>query len=255
MADESPGARPPRRRMRAERLPRGPLSLLADHVRRLAGEVRSQQTTGDHLSALEQRRNQFDGIASRAEGLVEIARALRTAQAAVPPLPALRASLQAASEVRQRYAADPQAVRGASARSIDSPLQPAEEAFRHAWGQVASPDPGAVALAELLSRFPQFAAARADIQQFCLRLAQAARTLPRSADDVAVVLQLKKQLHDRIEALEHEGVDADVQRFLREAVTGVSLDRLLERPAIVEFLRANQLLSSLMVSFRPRTAR
>ena len=250
MAETTGRTRPDGRRVRVERPPGGPLGLAAARVRGLAAQLRDQQTTSDYLGALQQRRDQLDSVASSAEALVEVCRVLRSAGVRVPASPSLGPARQATLDLRQRYQGDPKSVRQPLTRNMDSPLEPTQAAFRHAWLEVASPSPGAVALAELLSRFPQFREVRGDIQRLCMQLTEVARTPPRSADDLARVTEWKEQLQQRIDTLEDDGLDADVQQFLRESATGVPLDRLLGKPGVLEFLEAHQLLSSLTVSFR-----
>lgn len=242
------------RRGRVHREPQGPLGLTAGRVRALADQVRDHQATTQHLAALQQRRGQLEALTNRIQILVEAARVLRSARASVPRCPELAPAQQATSELRERFEKDPQSVRHAQPlSSLESPLQPLEDALLQSWHEVAAPPPGAAALAQLLTRFPQFREAQMQIARLCEQLDEETRRLPKSADDRGRVLNWQQELEGRIEALEGEGMDADVQRFLRGSAAGVPLDQLLGKPHVLEFLRTHDLLSSLTVRFQSKT--
>jgi hypothetical protein len=253
MAEATKRTRGEGRRNRAPRVSSGPLGLVAERVRGLAEELRNQQTTADYLAALQQRSEQLDGIATAAESLVETAAVLKAAGVRPGPITAFSAARQAVSELRQRYESEPQAVRQAQARSLDSPLSTALSAFRQAWAAFVGPAPGALALADLLARFPQFRDAESEIHALCAQLTEAARNLPSSESDLSRVKDIQRKLQERIAALKDDGMDADVQQFMRDSANGVPLEQLLGKPNLLEFLRTHRLLSSLTVTFRPST--
>jgi hypothetical protein len=255
MSDASGRTRTDTRR-RKPRTATGPLGLAAERVRALAEQLRNQQTTADYLAALQQRRDQLDVIALAAEALVATARVLRSAGAKPPPVATLVPARQGVLELRRRYESDPQAVRQAQARNLDAPIASTNEVFREAWLEVTGPNAGAVALAELLASFPpQFRQARAQIQRICQHLMAAASQLPTSEAELTDVRQKQRELQEKIVELEDMGLDADVQRFLRQCTSAVPLEDLITKPTVLAFLRAHpQLLASLYVSFRRTTA-
>ncbi len=240
------------RRGRSRHEPKGPLGLTARRVHALAEEVRDHQATTQHLAALQQRRGHLEALATRVEVLVDAARVLDSAGAAVPAAPEVARARQVTAELRERYERDPQSVRRALPPSLELPLQHLENALLQSWNELAAPQPGAVALAQLLARFPHFREAQTQIARLCEHLDEATRTLPKAADDLTRVSNRKQELQDRIEALKDDGMDADVQRFLKGTAAGVPLDQLLGEPHVLEFLRPHDLLSSLTVSFRPK---
>jgi hypothetical protein len=250
MAEARKQTRGEGRRNRAARAASGPLGLVAESVRGLAEELRNQQTTVDYLAALQQRSEQLGGIATKVESLVDTARVLKAAGIRPASVSSFSSARQAVSELRERYEREPQAVRQAQARSLDSPLTVAQDAFRQAWVAFAGPTPGALALAELLARFPQFRDAQSEVQVLCAQLTEAARTLPSSESDLSQLADVQRKLQERIETLKDDGMDADVQQFMRDSANGVPLEQLLEKPSLLEFLRTHGLLSSLTVTFR-----
>lgn len=250
MADKTQRKRPSVKR-RATRAVGGPLGLSAQNAKALAEQLRDQQKTADHLAALQERRTQLDGVAVKAEALVQAHRILN-AQDTTLPVAILKTSRQAVRDLRERYTNDPLTVR-LSAKNIDAPLVPTEQVLQQAWAQVAAPSANASALAQLLGRFAQFRTASTAMQQLCDLLVDAARRFPESAKDLANVVDLKKRLDDQVETLKGKGLDSDVLQFLRDSVAGVSLEELLGKPSVLEFLRAHKLLPSLTVSFRIST--
>ena len=244
-------AKAPRvRGQRARPEAKGPLGLAARRVRDLAEQVRDQQAITTYLEALQTRRDGLKLLAAKVQNLVEAARVLNLAGSAVTPALEFVPARQATAELRGRYHRDPQSVRRAQPASLKAPLEPFEGKLSQRWKEAAAPPPGAVALAELLVRFPQFTEARIQIRRLCERLIEEARTLPKGMDDLERVRTWQQEIQDRIETLEDDGMDADVQQFLRGSTTGVPLDELLDKPKVMEFLRTQDLLSSLTVIFR-----
>jgi DNA repair exonuclease SbcCD ATPase subunit len=217
----------------------------------LALQVRDHQETAEHLAALQQRRDQLEALATRLETLLDAARVLRAEGASIPAARELQAAKQAALDLKVRYERDPQSVRRAQPAALEFPLQSVEDALRRSWSEMAAPKPDAVALAQLLARFPQFRGAQTEISQLCEELKKAATALPTCTGEMTRVSTLKQTLKDRIEALEDDGMDGAAQRFLRRSASGVPLEQLLSEPNVLEFLRAHGLLSALTVSFRP----
>lgn len=240
-----------RRRARPE--PSGPVGVTASRVRDLAVRVRDHQETSEHIAALQQRIDQLDALATRLQDLLSAARVLKKAGAVLPVPRELRTAKQTVLDLKERYQRDPQSVRRAQPAGLESPIRPLDEALQKSWKELATPRPGAVALAQLLGRFPLFREAQIEIAELCEKLEGKASALPRSEDDHTRVVDLNQQLRDRIEALEGDGMDSDVQRFLRGTARGVPLDQLLREPHVLDFLRTHDLLPSLTVSFRPNS--
>lgn len=230
--------------------PGGPIGQAAARVRTIAEQLGDQQATATHLSALQQRRDQFDAIAKRSEDLVASARVLRSAGCGIPKVTVLAPAIQAVSEIADRVKKEPRSVRSALPKSIDAPLSSVEAVLNQTWQGLAMPSPGARALTELLDRFPQFRDARTALLDLSEKLMLSARSLPASGEQVERVRKWQAQIQDTIEALQDDGLDAEVQQFLRDSADGVRLDKLLEQPSVVEFLRDHDLLSALTVSFR-----
>lgn len=255
MSERTPRIGSSSRKAGARRAPIGPLGRLAVSVRTLAEQLRDQHTTSRFLAALQQRQSELAAVERRTEVLAAAARLLRSADLVIPTLPSLRNAKQAVSELAEHYHSDPnQAVNG-SLRVLEAPLKQMDELLQKAWQELASAPVGAPALSELLAKFPQFALTAARLHALCIQLAEWARALPRSAEDLARVNEARQALQSQIDALETTGFDSKVQEFLRRSATGVSLAWLLNEPQVIEFLKDHKLMSSLVVSLSSRTNR
>lgn len=234
--------------------PIGPLGIRAQKICFLAEQIRDRQTTKTNLETLQNRKSQFKGIADEAESLIDTVHVFRSngnEVSLMPIIPILEKAILFVSELSDRYRNEPQSARQALKQQIDTPIKPLEETLLHIWIKITQPEPGAVTLSHILNNFPQFKATCQEIQDFRKQLEELSRTLPRNQNKYNIVLDLQTQLHQRIEQLKNTGIDSEVQIYLQKLAAGVTLNELLKKPTVLEFLKNYNLLSSLMVSFRP----
>jgi hypothetical protein len=221
-------------------------------VKRAAEQLRDQQTTGELLSALQQRHDQFDALAAAVEKLAACAALLSKHGVGLPPFPSIAEARQTATELRERYESDVRSARAAQPRTLEGPITTSSTVLAKRWAEFAAPPSAAVALVELLGTFPpSLQGSRLRISTLCDALNAAARKPPASEEEVLSVEALQAELQKQIDDLRETGLDAEVQAFLRDSATGVPLRELLEKPSIMQFLRANPaLLDALSVGFR-----
>lgn len=213
----------------------------------LSTRMRDGNQASDHVAALAQRWQQLSALRERVDGLATRARVLRRSRIGLAPMPGAGAASERARTLSTRYSESPRSVRNPMPRDLEAPLSQVDEALSDAWKRRAMPGDGPVALATLLARLPQFRGAQARIQALCARLEAHAKRLPDTDDDVDQVETLQQQLRQEIDELEGDGMDGDVQQFLRDSIRGVPLDRLLSQPRVLEFLRKRGLLAALTV--------
>ena len=234
--------------------PKSSLGILSQKVFSLAEQNRNRQTTTTNLEALQNRKRQLEIIVNSATSLVDTVQVFRLKGNDIPlttVTPLFEKARLSILELSDRYRIDPQSALQTLKPQISSPLKPLEEILLNIWARIAQPKQGAVTLSSILSQFSQFKKTCLEIKKYCYQLEQLSHTLPQNQEEYDTVIKLQEQLHQHVAQLETTGLDLEVQRYLRNLSTGVILSELLEKPTVLEFLKYHNLLSSLMVSFRP----